>query len=190
MHDLPHTDDEFAPAPPVPGWPKGIGITSIVLASLGLCCGVCGVGMMFAQGSLMKMAPAEMGTPPDVMFASPGQMILAATGVPFSLVLLFAGIACMRRKASGRMLHLIYAIPSILLAVPGTWLAIQQINAQAAWKAANSGDKWAQQMHPEFGYFGVAIGLLFSLAWPVFAAIWFGLMSKKPEVGAPESTVI
>jgi len=181
--------DVSAPPPP-PGWPKGVGITSIVWGSLGMLCGVCGVGGILMQSWAFQLAAEKNGPAPDVLRTPPIQAVFAVIGTGFALVLLFGGISTVRRKAVGRMLHIVWAALSLLMSIPSTIVGVQAMLAQAAWKADNATDPWAQQIKPEIGLVILVIMTLLALAWPVFCLFWFGVKGKRPEEGATSLPVI
>ena len=88
MSQLPPTESAFdmpMPAEP-PAWPKVVGIISIVWASLGLLCGVCGTGWLLYMPTFAKSMEAQMGPMPPAMSPSPAQLALMVLGV-FGLVL-------------------------------------------------------------------------------------------------------
>ena len=108
--NTPQVSSDFDMPSAPPAWPKVVGIISIVLASLGLVCGVCGLiqnGMAFAQGG------AEMQMPEGKTMQMPApsllSIVLMALGWLWSLMLLTAGIMTVKRRANGRTLHIVYA---------------------------------------------------------------------------------
>jgi len=107
----------FSDSPQRPGWPKAIGITSIVIGGLFVCCGACGL-IQLARGP----QPVEGMTPP------PQTPLLGAVmqvvGFFMSIVLLVAGILLVNRKEAGRWLHLIYAIVSIPTGLVGMFVTV------------------------------------------------------------------
>jgi hypothetical protein len=168
-----------------PGWPKPVGIISLGWAAFGLACGLMGVGWYFAQSAVMAGAEQQMGPTPDVMKMPATQMIGAAVGSMWALVLLAAGLATLRRNAAGRPLHIMYAIGGILLTIVSAYFGWTAQQAQMEWAAANASDPWAKQAMQGKGI-GLAVLGFFTvvgLAWPTFCLVWFGLMGKRPETG-------
>lgn len=168
-----------------PKWPSVIGIISISWASLGLLCGVLSV-FFFAwmnSGSFREMTEKGMGSPmPDLLRPNTLQFSLMSVGTVWAGVLLFAGIATLTRKETGRMLHLLYATVAIVLAVVGLVLQAKQMSAVRAWADANPDNKWAQQQKPMGQFLGICFAMFFSLAYPVFLALWFGMGKGREKI--------
>lgn len=167
-----------------PGWPKPVGIISIVWGSLGLLCGVCGLGSVTMMSSFMKGVEEQMGSPmPDVMKPSGAQMGLMALSFIPAVILIVAGVMTVKRNYKGRMLHLVYVGLSVVIGALGIGMQVMQQLAQKDWAAQNPDNKWAQniQQGGMFAYIGIAFGVILSFAWPVFCAIWFGAVKRKPE---------
>ena len=101
-------------------WPKAVGIVSTAWAGLGLMCGLCGVGWMMFMGTFLEGAEKQFGPAPDVMKPSLAQIIVGAIGMVAPVLLLIAGIATLKRKPSGRALHLAYALVASSRYVPGS----------------------------------------------------------------------
>jgi len=173
-----------------PGWPKVVGIISIVWAGLGFLCGVCGIGSMAFMPQMLKGAEQQLGPMPDVMKPDTAQMVVMVVGMVAPVILLIAGIATVSRKPAGRMLHLVYAAVAIVLGVVGVGLAVRHQLAVEAWAKANSADKWAPQMTSPFAWVGIAFSVVITLAWPLFCACWFGLAKKRPEEGYSDLQVV
>lgn len=167
-----------------PGWPKPVGIISIVWGSIGFLCGLCGLGSMTMMSTFMKGVEDQMGAPmPDVMKPSAMQLGLMALGFIPAILLIVAGIFTVKRDFKGRILHLAYVGVAFLTGVLGIGAQIMQQMAQKDWAAQNPDNKWAQQIQQGgvFAYIGIAFGVLLSFAWPLFCAIWFGFVKRKPE---------
>lgn len=162
-----------------PGWTKTLGIFSIIFAALGLLCHGCGATIPLMVGFIPM--PPEMGPMPDVM--KQPMIMSAVAGVNFlwSVLLLSAAIATMRRAAVGRSLHLVWAGGAVVLLLLGVALSIQFVGAQQAWKVANTDSPWAKQMGSAgMGYAMVGVSVVFAGFWPVFCLVWFGLLKKSP----------
>lgn len=161
-----------------PRWPAVIGIISISWAGLGLLCGVVGMFMLMWMntGSFREMTEKGMGSPmPELLLPNVLQLTLMGIGTAWAGVLLFAGITTFARKPTGRMLHLLYACVAIVLALAGLVLQAKQMTAVRAWADANPDSKWAQQQTPLGQFLGVCFSMFFSLAYPIFLALWFGM---------------
>lgn len=180
-------DLELPPA--APGWPKAIGITSIVWGSLWLLCGACGSVWFVAAPQFMKMAEQQMGSPaPQVMMPSAAQIVLTVFGTFVSGLLVVAGVSTVRRKASGRILHLIFGVVSLIESPLAAVIGWQQQAAIQKWVQENPADKWAQQQQQggAVGMIVLIIMTVIALIWPVFCVFWFGVLRKRPEEGAPD----
>lgn len=166
-----------------PGWPKPVGIISIVWGSLGLLCGMCGMASMTMMSTFMKGAEDQMGPMPDMMKPTPLQIGAMALGFIPAITLIVAGALTVKRNYKGRMVHLIYVAMSMVIGGIGIAMQIQQQMALSAWAAENPDNMWAkqQQQGGAFAYIGIAFGVLLSFAWPLFCAIWFGFVKRKPE---------
>ncbi len=186
----PSMGDFHVPVEP-PAWPKVVGIISIVLSSLGLVCGVCGIGFLAFMRPLLKMAEAQMGPAPEVLIPGPLLVALAAVGVVWSAVLLVAGIATLRRRPNGRMLHVVYSGVAIVLTVISSFVNWQHQSAILKWVSENPTDQWAKQQSPMGAYAGMAFGVCIGLGYPIFLLVWFGAMGKRPEAGSlPEEPLV
>ncbi|MBX3386943.1 MAG: hypothetical protein KF768_10260 [Phycisphaeraceae bacterium] len=189
---VPPTSDQFGfqPEPEVPAWPKVIGIISIVWASLGLFCGVCGLLQMVAGSAFQPPtapgAPAFQTPPPSTLM-----MVTSVLGLIAPVLLLIAGIMTVQRKAAGRSLHLVYAVVSIILTIVGIVVAmstmdetLKQLEAQMAAESDPNAAAQMQSMMPMMrmgAYIGVAVSGLLGVAYPLFIAIWFGLIKRDPS---------
>ncbi len=108
------------------GWPKPVGVLSLVFGILAVTCGVLGtavwIGSDALMGSLMGGAlPAGTPAPPFAPPLSPILIGAAAFGLLVNTVLIFAGIALLKRSQSGRSLHLVYALLAIVSAFLGSF---------------------------------------------------------------------
>lgn len=166
-----------------PGWPKPVGIISIVWGSLGLLCGGCGLVGLSMMSTITKGAEDQMGAMPDIMKPTGLQMLAMGAGFIPTILLIVAGIMTVKRNYTGRILHLAYVGLAIVIGGIGIAMQIQQQMALSAWAAENPDNMWAkqQQQGGAFAYIGIAFGVLLSFAWPLFCAIWFGFVKRKPE---------
>lgn len=193
--NLPPTTEHVAeyidlPADP-PGWPKVIGIISIVFGSLGLVCmGCAGVGLV-VQPMLMKSTEEQMGGPmPDVLRPGMGQIAMMPIGVLLAAMLLIAGIMLIKRAPASRMLHLVYSVLNILTSIVSTVIGFGQAAKMAQWKADNPGSKWGEMIKPEMQMPMMIAGVAIGLAWPIFCLIWFGLVKRKAsDMGEPREVL-
>lgn len=184
MPDTVHPiEPEFAEPPK---WPKVVGIISIVWGALGFCC--LGFGfvnaVMNGGGNAQGMSQAfPDGVPPQLGVVTPGMMASMALGTVTTVLLVIAGIVLTMRKPAARWLHLVYAVLAFAGAV---WSIFQQmgiIQSLQTWVNDNSSTKFAQSwsMIQMTLYITLVVTILFSMVWPIFCFVWFGVVKKKPE---------
>jgi len=182
----------------LPGWPKTIGIISIVWASLGLVCNSCGFAGPMIGRFFAGMAPPEKQAEIQQQMAAnqpPAFLYVIMLGkVVLSVVLLSAGIMLLSRKAASRTLHLAWASLALLLVIGALVLGImhapeQAKKAQEAIAGAGPGAAGASFMSTSGALIGMAVGgAVITAIWPIFCLVWFGLMRKQPEAGIAEIT--
>jgi len=185
---------DIAPA----GWPKAIGVLSMVFGILGITCGVLGLGMLAFFGSVMgNVMSGQLGpnTPPPPFTPPMDAFLIVTSAIGFMLngLLIFAGVQLMRRRQAGRSLHLVYAVVGVFIAFIGSYVGFRgqqaQSTAMQAWitQYGESSDtakqiKQSQQQQAQFqGTVQIASmmgGLGLTLAWPVFCIVWFGMAKK------------
>lgn len=174
---------------PNPGWPKIVGIVSIVLSSFGYLCGVCGVGLMLLMPMFIKGAEEQLGPMPDVLKPNAIQIAMAALGFIPTTILMVAGVQTLRRSKTGAMAHLAYGVVGVLLGLASCGYAIYHQLEVQAWVDQNSGDKWAAQAGSPSAWFFIAIAVLLGLGYPVFCLIWFGLVKRNADMGSNEVSI-
>ena len=183
---VPPRTGEFEGSGEPPAWPKVVGIISIVLASLSLVCGGCGLVqnvMGLAQGGkdieIPNSPPVHMG-PPSVL-----AVLMGLLGWLWALVLLAAGIQTLRRRANGRMLHLVYASVAIVLTVVSVFVAISEMNrVMESFKQNQQLAQWSGFIQM-FTYGILCFTVVIGMAYPIFLLVWFGALRKRPEAGVP-----
>ncbi len=170
-------------------WPTVIGVIAIIVASLGLAGGCCGMFSPFISGFFIDMAADSGSVPPEqiaVMRASqpPVVWVLFASliGLGLSVLLLLGGIAIARRRANGATLCKVWSWINI------PWAAIAFI-ISAYFQLIVPQD--SQQMGSAFQYLGLALGGCFTLvvgiAFPLFMLYWFAKATIKDEIAAWEA---
>ncbi len=182
---VPSMTSDFQLSGEPPAWPKVVGIISIVLASLSLVCGGCGLVqnvMGLAQGGKDVEIPnsATIHIPPPSVLS----VGLGVLGWLWAVLLLVAGIMTVKRLAKARLLHLVYASVSIVLTIASVAVGMAEMRRVFDAFAQNA------QMAQMAGFmrmgayavmcFAVALGL----GYPIFLLVWFGVMGKRPETGA------
>lgn len=194
----PPAEPDLAPLPHRPGWPKAIGIISIVLGALALTCMILS-GAMVPLGAAMAGEAFEDIPPPPNMRLSPPLLGALGLGALVNLVLLIAGIMTLRRSTLGRSLHLAYGVLGVIAALVGVAIQLHMQNELQQWIAdygdteipGGGGTTWGEQMQMQQQFQGISMiaGLIISLAYPVFCIIWFGMIKRNAEAmgaGLPE----
>jgi hypothetical protein len=196
------TGSDFNTSGDPPTWPKVVGIISIVLASLGVVCGLCGMVFVVALGPFMqKMGELQAqgggarGGPviptttiPTELVPGPMSVVAAIIGPIGSIVLLVAGITTVRRAASGRSIHLAYVAASLLATALALVGAYQYQASASSFMAAHPDDGWSKFFMSRGGSGGqfvqaIAVSCVGAI-YPIFCLVWFGIMGKRPEVGS------
>jgi hypothetical protein len=183
-------EPDFGAEPPA--WPKVVGIISIVWASLGLICNGCTAVSALVQPMLISMVPPEQQQQMQQQMAGQNvafNIVIGILGFLLSALLLYAGIQTMRYQWKGRTLHLVWAALAILIGLIGSFIGFgamkQQVAAQMQQMQSDPNmAAQAQQMQGGIEAFAYAIfgcTVLFSLAYPAFTLIWFGLIKTREE---------
>lgn len=187
MHDLPEQQ----------GWPKPVGITSIVLGSINLtCAGLGGLYLLVVlplwMSDMMKQHFTD-GIPPQ--FESISIPVALSTGLSMlvNVLLVTAGVSLVMRKAVARPMHLAYAVLGLISFAVGTWIGVSYQAELTEWIKANPDTKFAQEQGAS-GWIGQAIGwtwgILMGFAWPVFCCIWFGFIKEASDITQGRQEVI
>lgn len=177
---------ELEPEPPQ--WPKVIGIISIIWGSFAVLCNVCGLlqgmfgNMMQGQGGGQPGMPQFQAPPPTL-----AMLVTQVLSTLIGVVLLIAGVMTLKRRPVGRPLHLGYAACSIVVGLVGTVVSwdYTQTMLQAMEQQMAADPKTAAQasqimgMARMFSIFGIVIGVIISMAYPIFCLIWFGAVKKS-----------
>jgi hypothetical protein len=164
----------------MPGWPKPIGILSIVFGSISVVCGGFGVAMMFVMPSMMGAAVGDDPLPPTM---TPGlvQIVLMVASVLINVLLVVGGITCLSRKIAARYMHLVYGIGMIVLSIAGVMFQFQ-LMAQMDLYVQDYPDNPISQGYNRPMQLGSALAMTaLSLAWPIFCLAWFGLVKKTED---------
>lgn len=172
-------DDDFAEPP---GWPKPVGIISIIWGSLGVVCTGGGTAMQtlsssMLSGSIEGPLPPMVTNPPIVIYVS------GAMAALWGVFLIVCGAVTVNRKPVGRTMHLVYSVVAIVLITWGLYIGFQMQAEMAQWIKDNPDTQYAQ-MQGTGAAIGMTIGIAVSFVryiWPVFCLIWFGLIKTKPE---------
>lgn len=175
-----HTD--LADRPP-PGWPKVIGILSIVFGLIAIVFGAGLTAMIPVFGNLIE--PQLNGDPlPPNMVLTPTLIAVAVFGVLCNLLLVVAGFMTVARKPAGRALHLVYAVLLMIATFATSLYQVQILKATEQWAADYPDNMMAQQMGSPGQDVGQIAGIVFALAlgiaWPIFCIIWFGMVKRDP----------
>lgn len=168
--------------PAGPAWPKVVGIFSIVIGSLGIAAHACGViGTVFGRMA-MSMIPDSSKVPPEqqaslsaisqhapIMIAGSTLSMIAA------IMLLVAGIQCVRRRPATRSMHLVWIAVRVVAAIVATIATHLQFSTQmeAMRSMGATMPTGIAGLMMTFGIGMLIIGFLWAMAYPIFIAIWF-----------------
>ena len=180
------------PAPPVPYrapvWPKVVGIISICVGSLQVLAGMSDLAGTFIMPIVMKnmqgsnMLPGSTTSAPASDLAAvfmtdlpPEQRRLQIGASVVSLaaggLLISADIRLLRRKRSARALHLIHVAAkaaAVAMAIVATCAIISALEASMAEDVPQIRTAFRGAMG-----LGIALQVLFGMAYPTFLLIWF-----------------
>lgn len=174
-------------ASPPPAWPKWIGGLAIAWGGLMLTCTGAGAIMLPMQAKLM--APMIEGAPvPDAMIATPIDWAFIALGGIFTFCLLFGGIFCVMRNPLSKLLILIWAIPSIPMALYNYTIQMDKQASLRDWAKQYPDTQYAEALNAQ-GQTGQQVGMVVALVLtillgvvvPAFFILWFGFIKSKPE---------
>lgn len=166
--------------PEPPQWPKVVGIISICWGGLGLLCNAC---MPLMPLALKNAMPADAGELPPMFPEGPKIFIAIAGGLLASLLCITAGALSISRNPVTRPLHVTYGIIAIILTVFGTFMNLEFQKTQRQWVADHPDSPIAKQMASQsqasFNVIGLAFGVAFGCAYPVFCIAWYGAVKRK-----------
>ena len=185
----PPTDFVMAAEPP--GWPKGLGVFSIVWGTLGIICSGCVTILAFAGTAFYewgrqqrsKAGQPDIGPMPDVFKATGLEIGSTLVWMLGAVILLAAGISLVRRSASGRSLHLTYAAISIVGTFMGLVAGFMKHGAIVAYIAAHPNDPFLKQPGSTMGSSLVfpVVSAVLSWIYPAFILLWFLVIKRRPE---------
>ncbi len=171
----------------LPGWPKVVGIVSIIFGSLSFTCAGLGLATPLIFGGMMQGAQNQMkgGFPPIITNPNPLIYIAGAISIAWAVLLLVSGIITILRKPAGRTLHLVWCIGAIVLFVWGISIQLHAQKEIADWVTAHPSSDYAKMTQGASSHIGLIVGLvvgsIWGLAWPTFCLIWFGVVKTKPD---------
>jgi cytochrome bd-type quinol oxidase subunit 1 len=165
-----------------PAWPKTIGIISIILGGLYMCCGACGL-VQLVRGP--QQMPEGVSPPPQ---PPPMSAIMQVVGLLLAIVLLAAGILLVNRREAGRWLHLIYSIVAIPTGLVGLVVGFGITGAMRQWINDNPKMEKMGGFIMLMTYFFLAVGAL-PMLYNVFLLVWFGVLKRKADLGARDPLI-
>lgn len=192
MNDHPYSTPQADVPPPIlperPSvWPMVLGIIGILLGLYYLCGGLMGLFASSMSNSLLQMNPATQNLPEDYLATMATlQKVNAFVSLPSAMLLLAASILLIMRRAVARALwqawSVIFIIATVGLTIYSWPMQKKMMDAvtSADPNMANS-EAMAGIMGASAGI-GLACGLIFALALPIFTLIWFNLSKVRREV--------
>ncbi len=169
---------------PTPRWPKVVGVLSIVFGSLAVVFGIGTVALLPVWGGMLESQLNGAPLPPTMQL-SPMVIGVTAFGALVNLLLVIAGAMLVARRPAGRSLHLAYAVFGVLSTFAGVFYQLQNQAALHAWAADYPDNEFIQRMASSSQgagqIIGLVFGLCFTLAWPLFCIIWFGMIKRDPS---------
>lgn len=172
-------------------WPTVFGIISIVFGAGGAFCNFAGVFMVIFQDRFLRMmmgalppAEAEKQIAAAQAAQPPAGIAMVVTGFAMltSILLLVAGITCLRRRTVTRSLHMGWAVARTLVAI-GVLVMQLMAHARSQEFYASSGMTNPQGQYADvIMYITVALTLLWSIAYPLVVVIWFNRAVIKREM--------
>lgn len=197
---------DYAAAPPVVGvmgyatrvqessWPKVVGIIGIVLATLGILGGVCGLASSACTSNLQvtmqstTLSSGQSAQPAMPFVTEMGRyraytVVAGLVGAALQVILLVASINLMKRRPWTIDVLRIWAGLYIVVSLVGTVVSyhmtkdmLQQIST-----AAGPQGQFPVSMSQTFMGVGMVFGIAWSCALPVFILIWFARDKIKAE---------
>lgn len=186
---------------PLSRWPAVLGVISIVLGGFGVLRNSCGVFGAFSTGLITTFFSSQPGASGPEMQQ---QVALMQAGMPSpmlsvleaclalltSVLLLIAGIQCVRRESMARVLHLVWAGARVLVAVLTCVVGYLTMQSQAkVIQGMGGAGGGAAGMPPGFaGYMSIMgmVGIVLTFAWgvayPVVVVVWFSKLKVRAEV--------
>lgn len=112
---------------PQPGWPKAIGVISLIYAILGLCCaGFVGCSGFFSE-SLMKMGGMDVQVP---MIVKVGGLVSGVLLAAIGVLMISGSVSLLRRRRSGVSMLKTWAILRIVMVLLGAVWTVATASAQ------------------------------------------------------------
>lgn len=183
-----HPAPALAPNPQRrPGWPKAIGITSLILGLLAFTCMGLGQGVNPLMAGMVGPRFWGDAPAPPIYTLTPALAVSIAVFLIPNFFLCLAGLATLRRAALGRTLHLAYALIAVVAAGGYLWSSGQIQAELLQWIKDHPGTVFATQQGPflqqmsGFTSMLTAVTLAVGLAWPVFCIIWFGMVKRQAD---------
>lgn len=166
-----------APQPRRTTWPNVLGILSIVLGALGV--------LTYGAGGieLILTGPTVPASAPHADAIGVGELVSNLVHCLLAVLLLAAGIQLVRRRPAARRLYIVWAVLRTAAALGGTVVAYLMMQALIQDEQANGTTSADVVRFMEvYGLATLVIALLWSLALPIFALIWFNRPKIRQEM--------
>ena len=158
-------------------WSKVIGIISIVFGGLGLLCQSVSMTINAFTKSVAYRQGAYNARPE---WFSTYLIVSSVVGIVVSVLLLSGGICLLRRRRSGRSLHVTYGILAIATTIITQIISVVFIYPPMFHSLVGSNVAEIGEKAGTIG--GIIFGAVYSLAYPIFLLVWFSRKRIKQEV--------
>lgn len=174
-------------------WPSVIGGINIVLGSLAILGGLCGLlamPLMSLMGNwadqkgedMPQMVRDQLDNTSDYMVTITGVNLVLAL---IAVLLIVSGIRLCKRHPSGPRLVFLWALLRIIAAIPQN-IVSYILTAENMEAMRNELAAQPTQVPMTFlnatVYLSLALGVVFAIAYPIFLLIWFRLRGVREEV--------
>ena len=177
-------------------WPAVVGTISIVLGSLGVFGGLCGLASLPFMDSFAGFMSNVPGSSVEALMENmkafvPALLAVNIVGMVVASLLLVWGILLVRRHRRARRLALTWAVLRLLFAIPKT--AIDYLLNEGNMAAIKNDPQMQQAMQvmpagfmESMSMLGVCVGVFIAITYPIFTLIWFNRSKIREEMAGWE----
>jgi len=187
---VPQTQPAELVVPPTPtSWPTVIGVIAIVLGALGALGGLWGaISPWFTDLIAARLPEAQRETLEITQKWRGWTISVSLVSLALAILLLVAGIGLVKRRSRARQTCTTWAVLRMPFVVVSTGVGYRiaqetlEVTARHSTSAPGMAPLTAQHFAELGTMFGLALGLLWGLALPVFLLIWFARRKVRDEV--------